>query len=149
MNKKILDNILFPSDKLSRGISAVCILIGFYLGFMAGVCNTNADAELLRSVSEFSLTLILAIIVLGISVFQFQTECEHDTEKKKEYAIKYIFGMFVPIAVSILVFLISIVCIQEYWKNFIKICITIIVLVSLNSISSTLKYFVVIFDIKD
>lgn len=144
MIKKLLKNILFIPDKISRKISKVLIKIIFILGVIIVWFNTNADAKLLRQLSEFSMTVVLAILALGISVLQ--TECVQ--KKSMEMYLKYIFSMFNPVLVIVLGFLISMVS-MEGECILIKVWITIMLLVLLNAITNSLKYFVFVFDIKD
>jgi hypothetical protein len=144
MIKKLLKNILFVPDKISRKISNVLIKIILVLGVIIVWFNTNADAKLLRQLSEFSMTVVLAILALGISVLQ--TECVQ--KKSMEMYLKYIFSMFNPILVIVLGFLISMVS-MEGECVLIKAWINIMLLVLLNAISNSLKYFVFVFNIKD
>lgn len=142
----MLNKILFISNKWSRKISCgLCVLI--VVACIFTIINYNQDcAKLLQSLSELSMTIILAVIGLGISVFQSDFIQLNKKEFKQKY-IDYIFSMFIPILTVILGFFVSILF--KRVDKVIKFYIIITVLILLNSITNTLKYFVSIFNIKD
>ncbi|TWH78154.1 hypothetical protein [Sedimentibacter saalensis] len=145
-------DFIFPSRKINIMIASLLLFIITLLVILF-LFNYNEDfpiftAELLKSLSEFSMTVIFAIIALGISVFQSDNQLigGDNNENRQELFIRYIFSIFPTIVMVILGFIVAILFEQS---NFlIHIYSIIMILMMVKTITGIMKYFISFMNIK-
>lgn len=118
---------------------------------VAALCNISSfDAELLKELSQLSITVTLAVVALGISVFQSGEElCGEGNEdrNKREVFLRYIFAVFPVILIALLGFVVSILC----EGCTIVLCLHSFVMVTITTlmITKTVASFVAFLNIRD
>lgn len=142
--------IVFTPNKTSRIISIVLIaiidVIAFYGVFIHGEIF---DENLLKELSQLSITVILAIVALGISVFQSDRSIigeGNSVDNKKELYIRYVFGIFPAALVTILGFIVAV-----FFKGtvVIRFYSLAMILITTKTISGTIASFVSYLNIRD
>lgn len=144
-------SIVFGSNKVSRIIAVFFAMIIAVLMLMMSLMNMDKfTGDTLKGFSELSMTVVLAIIALGISIFQSDKELfvqinnEHNI--KKVY-LSYIFNMFPIILIIVLGYVVA-----EFFGGTAWImCLYSIAMIEvlLKSITGTMASFVAFLNIRD
>lgn len=142
--------IVFTSHKTSRLISIVLIFIidavALYGVFFHGEIF---DDKLLKELSQLAITSILAVVALGISVFQSDRSIVgngNSDENKKELYIRYVFSVFPATLVTILGFVVA-----ELFEGtaIIRFYALAMILTTTKTLSGTIASFVSYLNIRD
>lgn len=136
------------SDKSNRIFADVMMVIIAISTLVYLIVDGQAfDANALKDLSGFALTVILAITALGISVLQTSDiNDKTDAENKRKYLIKYVFSTIKDIVMIFLGFMLAMICKEMVIIT--RIYCFIIVVFLVISIRNTIFLFMSYFEIK-
>ncbi len=144
-------SIVFGSNKVSRFIAIIfTIIIGILMLVMSLMNMDKFTGDTLKGFSELSMTVVLAIIALGISIFQSDKDLLMQTNNEqniKKVYLSYIFSMFPVILIIVLGYVVA-----EFFGGVAWImCLYSIAMIEvlLKSITGTMASFVAFLNIRD